>query len=115
MPDRNTIAVSMPATVAGNTFTMGPVRLMGWSLKETTGAATAAFELYDGNDVTGQSLAPVTLQANESIRDWFGATGIICERGLFINVTSGSVRGTLFMKLLQPDAIADEQQSTDEL
>lgn len=114
MTDRNNIPISVPATVAGATFATGPVRLMGWALKESTGAAAAAFELYDGTDTTAQSLAPVTLVANESIRDWFGTHGIICERGLFINVTAGSVRGTLFVELLQPGTIADEQQSTDE-
>lgn len=114
MSDRNNIPISIPATAAGATFATGPVRLMGWALKESTGNAVAAFELYDGADTTGQSLAPVTLTANESIRDWFGATGIICERGLFINVTADSMRGTLFVKLLAPGSIADEQQSTDE-
>lgn len=114
MPDRNNIPISIPATTAGATFALGPVRLMGWALKENTGAASAAFELYDGNDTTGQSLTPVNLVANESIRDWFGATGVLCERGLFINVTSGTVRGTLFVKLLAPGSVADEQQSTDE-
>lgn len=99
--------ISVPATVAGTLFANGPIRLMGWALKESTGAAAAAFELYDGNDATGQSLAPVTLVANESIRDWFGAAGVLCERGVFLNVTAGSVRGTLFVKLAARDVVLD--------
>lgn len=109
MSDPNVIAVSIPATSTRFLFAQGPVRLMGWALTESTGAAAAACELYDGNDATGQSLAPIQLGTNESIRDWFGAHGILAERGLYLNVTAGSVRGTLFVEIPPAATVNDEQ------
>ena len=107
MPAEQITAIAVPATTTNRLFALGPVQLMGWALVETTGAAVAAAELYDGNDATGQSLLPVTFQANESVRDWFGTQGILCQRGLYLNVTAGSVRGTLFVKLQQRDTVYD--------
>lgn len=77
----------------------------GVAVKESTGAATASFQLHDGNDTTGPNVLPYNLAANESARDWFGDGGIFFEGGLFLNVLSGSCSGTVF--------VSDERGGSD--
>ena len=102
MRDRSVKGVGIGATTTTAQFFTGPARLMGWALRETTGAAGASCDLYDGNDVTGGIMVPFTFLANESVRDWLGPNGVLITRGAFLNVLTGSVKGALFVELL-PD------------
>ena len=102
--DRTVKAVGIGVTTTTAQFFTGPARLMGWAFKETTGAATATFDLYDGSDATAGIVLPATLLANESFRDWLGPNGLLITRGAFLNVLAGSVRGALWTEMLPDEA-----------
>ena len=104
MRDRSVKPIGIAATNASQQFFTGPARLMGWALRETTGAAGAQCDLYDGNDATGGLVVPFTFNANESVRDWLGPNGVLIQRGGFLNMLAGSVKGTLFAELLPDEA-----------
>lgn len=72
-------------------------RLVGYALKETTGIATAELDLLDGTNVDGDLLAPITLAANQSVRDWFGPAGVSFGIGLYAQLVSGSITGTVWL------------------
>lgn len=73
--------------------------LIGYALAETTGAASAAIRLRDGNLATGEVIARVDLLANESVRDFWTPHGVRVATGhLFLEVVSGSVEGVVFWK-----------------
>lgn len=65
------------------------------NLVETTGAATALVDLLDGNDNNGTEFLPYALLQSESARDQFAPWGFTIQRGLFLRVTTGSVRGSV--------------------
>lgn len=77
----------------------GATIVMGWSLRETTGAASAVAEIYDGNDTTGQLITTISMTSNESTRDWLGPNGVECSRGIYVAVVSGSIKGTVWARL----------------
>lgn len=100
-----------PINVAATTTDLGFVsregRLYGWAFEETTGAATAQFELVDGSSNSGDRIVPITLLANESTRDVFGQPGIRVRRGVWLHMISGSVRATIFYLGLTDTEILD--------
>lgn len=75
----------------------GLVILMGYSVKETTGAASAEIDLFDGTDNRGILAIPVTLGSGQSTEDWFGTQGLWFRNGIFGSVISGSVAGSMFV------------------
>lgn len=70
--------------------------LLGWSLTESTGAASAQCDIYDGIDNADALFASVTLSAGQSTRDLWAPNGIDMRNGLFVSVSSGAVSGTLY-------------------
>lgn len=96
---RHAEPVSFPATTTTQKLLGGPCLIMGWWLLETTGSAAATAELFDGQDTTGQSAVVISLSSGQSTRDWNSPDGIICYRGVFLNVISGSVRGGVWLRL----------------
>lgn len=72
--------------------------ILGWSVSETTGAASASFRWVDGRDVNGTPASGiVNLLANESDTEALGDLGIECRRGVFLDVRSGSVEGVVYV------------------
>lgn len=71
--------------------------LLGYALRETTGAANATVLLRDGATADGAVVIPITLGPNESTRDWFGPGGISFGNGLFVEVAAGEVEGSVFL------------------
>lgn len=90
-------SIVVPTTTTGLIVVQGLGAVKGWALKETTGAAPAVANLWDGTANNGLLIAPINLAANESTRDWFGELGVSFVRGLFVEVTSGSVSGALWV------------------
>lgn len=84
-----------PLTANLDAFGRGTL-LLGCSLIETTGAATAELVIRDGNDANGAPVAFFSLLAAQSIRDNFGSEGVYCEAGPFLNIVAGSVQGALW-------------------
>jgi hypothetical protein len=71
--------------------------LKGWAFRETTGAAVATLNLWDGTANNGLMVAPLGLASagHESI--WLGELGVSFTRGLFLEVIAGSVVGALWV------------------
>ncbi|MGH3180399.1 MAG: hypothetical protein ACRDOE_00590 [Streptosporangiaceae bacterium] len=95
-PVATPFTVPVTAAAGGVQVTTFGGALLGWAVYETTGAAAAAFEIWDGTDTTGQRIAHITLAAGESTRDYVPPQGIAVERGLRVVVTAGSVAGELW-------------------
>lgn len=70
--------------------------LSGFALRETGGAA-ALVNLRDGADASADVVMPISFAAGESVRDWFGPNGISLYYGLFMEVVSGAVEGSVFL------------------
>ncbi len=75
-----------------------PTAVMGYALRETSGVAPAVLVLRDGSDANGDTLIPITLAAGESVRDWFGPAGVNVSAGVFADLVSGAIDGTVFLK-----------------
>lgn len=70
--------------------------LLGWSLTESTAAAAATVDIYDGPVVASGLLASVTLSTGQSTRDLWAPNGIELRNGLTVNVSAGAALGTLY-------------------
>jgi hypothetical protein len=68
----------------------------GWNLRETGGIAVATVRLWDGTSVRGNKLATIHLVAGESDTQWLTGGGLAAYAGVFLEVVSGSVEGTLW-------------------
>lgn len=66
-----------------------------FAVYETTGIATASFILYDGSGAAGYEILPITLAANESTSDRIGWHYQRFETGLYYDLISGSVGGSV--------------------
>lgn len=73
--------------------------LIGIAVLETTGAAPAKLLFHDGQDATGAVIVPYTLLANESARDAWAPLGWVYENGLYVEVVSGSIDGSVLVGL----------------
>lgn len=69
--------------------------LLGWSIRETTGAAVAQVIFRDGGS-TGEEIASANLNAGESTRDVF-PFGISLIDDLYLDVTSGAIAGAVYL------------------
>lgn len=83
----------------------GSIRLGGWSLVETTNAAVATVELWDGSVNGGGTLAVINLAAGQSLTKSMPGLGLVLRSGLFLNVTAGTVRGAIWAAATQPAAV----------
>jgi len=62
---------------------------------ETTGDATAAVTIYDGASANGQQMFDYTLSEGESTSEMFGMHWLQFTEGIYIDVTSGTVAGSI--------------------
>lgn len=90
------LALSVPEGASGVVVGRA-VALYGWSLRETTGAAAAQLDVYDGLGDGGQLVATVALAAGGSDALALSGPGVTCLRGLFVQAVSGSVAGSLWV------------------
>lgn len=74
----------------------GPGVLRGYSLRETTGTAPAVFRIHGGLDAFAPVIAVVSLVAGESVRDWFGESGVRTRNGLYFELVTGTVEGSVW-------------------
>ncbi len=103
-PDRNepptpVVSLDLGTLAASRIVNSRRCILVGWALIEATGAASAEVDFRDGQDATGSMLAPVALSPGQSVRDTLPPGGVAADAGLFAQVVSGSVRGTVYMVL----------------
>lgn len=66
----------------------------GFSLRETSGTARAVVEIFDGTSPAGELLDSISLAAGESTRESY-AEGIGLNNGIYVDVVSGAVRGSV--------------------
>lgn len=91
---------AIPATAQSQALApAGAIRLGGWSLLETTGAAPATVELWDGGAPGGATVAVITLTAGQALTNTLPGKGVALTSGLFLNVIAGSVRGAVWAAL----------------
>jgi hypothetical protein len=85
--------ISIPATAATEVLCAGRCRLAGWSLRESTGAATATVEFTSGGNPVGE----LQLGDGESDTQYMGDTSIHMPSDLTLNVIAGSVVGAVYL------------------
>lgn len=74
------------------------VFLCGFSLIETTGTATAEIDLWNGFNASSELVAVIALNPGQSMRDWYGFMGLYLDTGLYCQIVSGSVRGSVYLR-----------------
>jgi len=74
------------------------VLFCGWSLRNLSASTLATLDIYDGTDASGTSIFPVTLQSNESSREWFYPGGVLFKNGIYVNVTAQEVKGAVLFR-----------------
>lgn len=70
-------------------------RLVGWSVRESSGSNPATVTVYDGRDTSGDVLATFTLPAGASSNAALPAPGVSYADGLFV-ATAGAVVGSVY-------------------
>lgn len=70
-----------------------PCWLMGWSLREFSGAATCTLEYKSGDT----PVAEITLAAGATETVWLGPLGVYCAGGLKRVTVSGQWTGVLYV------------------
>lgn len=87
--------IAIPTTTAsGIIFSQGGT-LLAVCISETTGSSGASVDFVDGESSDSDEIVPYTLLANESVRDSFSPLGIPFDRGVYLVVNSGSVKGSI--------------------
>lgn len=77
----------------------GAKALCGWSIIESTGAASAAIRLRDGGNNQSRVLLRINLNPGESTRDYLDHHGLEIQTGMvWLEVISGSVEGVLWAR-----------------
>lgn len=94
--------LTIPTLTGGLQVKTGGGVIVGQIMVETTGSAGAAYDLYDGNGTGGQAIGPWTLLASQSFDNTYTLYGLPFFNGLYMNVTSGSVRGSVLIGTLTP-------------
>jgi hypothetical protein len=78
-------------------------RLVGWSLRETSGGAPAVVTIYDGREAaSADPIVTLPLLAGGGATQMPAATGVSFGDGLFVQVT-GAVVGSLFFGAVDGD------------
>jgi hypothetical protein len=89
------IAVSVPTTTTFQHIASSPCWLVGWSLRETTGAAVAEVEFTSGGNPIGES----SVASGGSDTHTFSGANIEVSSDITLTVISGSVRGSVYVKV----------------
>lgn len=92
------ICIPLVTLAASKSLYSGPCIIAGWSIVEPAGAA-AVWDIFDGNDATGQLAGALNFAANGSSVVGPGVNGAYCKVGLFLSRVSGSIRGAIWLKI----------------
>lgn len=91
-------AVPVPADGADHILSGRACRVIGWSLRESTGTANAVVRLFNGTTNNGEQVAEIGMGAGMSDHADIAEGGLWCNAGLFLNVVSGQVRGAVWIR-----------------
>lgn len=103
----------VPATAASQNLSGVSALLMGWTWRETTGAAAADIDILDGNDANGAVVATINLNSGQSCRENAPGRGIYLQAGPFLRVNAGTVRGSLWI-IWVPRGLSDRAWAADQ-
>ena len=78
----------------------GNMIVAGFTLAETSGAAPASVEFWDGSAAGSIFLGRRNLLASESITDELPR--VRCRTGVFVNVLAGAITGALYVEEQAP-------------
>lgn len=73
-------------------------RIVGWSVRETTGAAVAGFDLMNGQAISDDAPVTVNLAAGASSFAWVGHPGPLFSGGLGFNPRVGNMAGAIWVE-----------------
>lgn len=73
----------------------GVATYRGFSISETSGTASARIRIFEGNSTAGPILDEITLAANESAREYYADNNFSVGSGIYVQVVSGSVSGSV--------------------
>lgn len=92
-------AYQIPAGTSDIAVVTGYVTLYGFAIREKAGTpAAAAVTIRDALTAgTGKIIVPINLLASESAREWYGPQGIPFSTGIFWDMESGTIEGTLYL------------------
>ncbi|MCT2276319.1 MULTISPECIES: hypothetical protein [Micromonospora] len=86
-------ATPVALTGADQSVSAGPATYRGYSLAAT---AAAVVKVWDNpSAASGTLLDTITLGANASLQAWYGSGGLRAARGVFVQVVSGTVEGSV--------------------
>lgn len=83
------------AAGATNRPTSSGGRLVGWSIRETTGTTPAVLRFYDGRGSDAPLVAVANLAGGGSATHWLGS-GISLTEGLYVDIT-GAIEGAAYL------------------
>jgi hypothetical protein len=86
----NTVPVTASGLVAGRRSF-----ITGFSFTESTGTATASVQLITGQSASGILLATINLAISESAREYLPWPWLLAKYGIFVNIASGAVNGSV--------------------
>jgi hypothetical protein len=95
-------ARAVPLTVLPTILSASPGRLVGWSVRETTGANPYVLRFRNGDNVGADLCAMVTGSQGTADNKWFGPGGISYTEGLYVEIVTGAglsstVEGVVFL------------------
>jgi hypothetical protein len=95
--------LSLSSSLSSNQIDNRSGRVRRVSVRETSGAADAVFQLFDGTDDSGQLLDTVSLSAGQSTRDYYRIGEYPYDGGLFLVVVSGVFEGAIVIQWRKPN------------
>ncbi len=89
------IPCTLPAASGG--LITGSGYIVYWSVRDTTVSTGSVFQLYDGQDNTGQLLLDVSTVAKGSTSGYIGRKLVFYTKSLYYNLASGTIEGSVFV------------------
>jgi hypothetical protein len=94
--------IPVPTTTADTQVVNTECRLIGFTFAETTDSAVAEVQLFDGHDENGVLVAPIKIASGASMLSNCGLSGWPITAGIYLEVLSGSVQGSITIGHLEP-------------
>lgn len=76
-------------TVLPTIVSASPGRLMGWSVRETTGANPYVIRFHNGDSPAADLVGMITGGGGTADNKWFGPGGVSFTEGLYVEVVTG--------------------------
>lgn len=89
--------IPINSITTGTKLIEGLCILLGWQV--VCGGTATTVDVYDGRDTTGPLIASLSLPANGNLNAAIGGEGMLLERGLYLNVTAGTLKGAAVVRI----------------